>query len=174
MQQGLVHLYYGDGKGKTTAAVGLAVRMAGHGGRVLFCQFLKGRPTGELQSLQTLGVELLRTPAVLKFLYQMNQEEQATCRTQCCECLEKAASAAASGEYSLVVLDEVVDAQTLGLLPPDTLEALLAHRHPSCELVLTGHSAPEWLVQAADYISRVGAEKHPYNTGTPARQGVEF
>ena len=108
---GLIHAYTGDGKGKTTAAVGLCVRAAGRGLRVVFCQFLKGRASGELEPLERLGVTLMRMQdpeAQMKFTFQMTEAELEESRRQHRELLERAKAAAASGAYDLVVLDEAI------------------------------------------------------------------
>lgn len=171
---GLVHLYVGDGKGKTTAAVGLAVRFLGGGGRVLFCQFLKGRPTGELEPLERLGAVILRAKTCGKFVSTMDEAECRELRESHEECLRKAAACAASGEYGLVVLDEAVNAVNCGAIPPDSLPALLNHRAPTTEIVLTGRNPSPGLVAAADYHTEFLCRRHPFGRGVAAREGVEY
>lgn len=172
--KGLLHLYIGSGKGKTTAAVGLAARMAGTGKGVLFVQFLKGRPTGELASLAALGVVLRRTGDVKKFIPQMTPAERERCAEQCRECLGLARQALREGEYGLVVLDEALDAANRGMIDPKELLKAVVERHPSTEIVLTGRDPAPELVELADYISEIRCVKHPYEKGISARQGVEY
>ena len=171
---GLVHLYVGDGKGKTTAAIGLAVRFIGKGGRVAVFQFLKGRTTGELEPLQTLGARVQRAKCGQKFYSQMTGEEQRELRESHQACLAEAARLAAGGEAGLIVLDEVVDAVNLGVVELSDLLELLRHRDPGVEVVLTGRNPPSQLVDAVDYHTDFVCRKHPYQTGVAARSGVEF
>lgn len=171
---GLVHLYVGDGKGKTTAAVGLSVRCAGCGGRVLFCQFLKGRPTGELAPLESLGVWVLRAPGVSGFVSAMDKEALELCKKGHRDCLSQIRLAVNSGSYDLVVLDEAVDAVNTGLLPPEQVIELIQKRPAHTEMVLTGRNPPDSLVEASDYLTHFTCVKHPYQKGIPARPGIEY
>lgn len=173
-KQGLVHLYVGNGKGKTTAAIGLSVRFLGKGGQVAVYQFLKGRETGELKPLQTLGAQLHRAKCGPKFFSQMNEEEQRELRESHQDCLNQAAKFAASGEAGLIILDEVVDAVNLGVVELSDLLVLLRGRAPGVEVVLTGRNPPKEVVDAADYHTDFVCSKHPYQTGVAARPGVEF
>lgn len=166
----LVHLYAGDGKGKTTAAIGLAVRAKGAGYRVLVCQFLKGRYTSERAPLEALGISLLYAPQSEKFVFQMGDSEREEAGRQCRELLCQAKNSL--GDWDLLVLDEVTDAVDLGLLPMADLLDLL--RDPPAEVVLTGHTPDPALIHRADYYTRMTAEKHPYQKGIPAREGIEF
>lgn len=171
---GLVHLYVGNGKGKTTAAVGLAARCVGRGRKVLFCQFLKGRPTGEIEPLERLGVEVRRAKCWHKFFSRMNEAERAELRASHGDCLAGAGEAAASAAYDLVVLDEAVDAVNCGALEPEALLRLLRERSPSVEVVLTGRNPLPALVEAADYHTEFLCRKHPYEKGVASRPGVEY
>lgn len=171
---GLVHLYVGDGKGKTTAAVGLAVRAVGHEEPVLFCQFLKGRETGEIAQLRALGIEVQRAKTGERFFFQLSPAEQEELRKTHGQCLQEAAQAAAEGRYRLIVLDEVVDAANCGAVEYPALLALLAGRAPGVELVLTGRNPDPQLVEQADYLTEFVCRKHPYQRGIAARAGVEY
>lgn len=171
---GLVHLYVGDGKGKTTAAVGLVVRFLGMGGTALFCQFLKARPTGEIAPLQQLGAEVRRAKTSEKFFFQMDDAEKAQVRESHGECLSQAAVDAASGRYGLIVLDEVVDAVNCGAVGLAALLALLEGRHPTTEVVLSGRNPDPAIVAAADYYTEFVCRSHPYKKGIPSRPGVEY
>jgi len=172
-RQGFVHLYVGDGKGKTTAAVGLAVRALGCGHRVMIAQFLKGVPTGELEPLERLGATLMRDKDCLKFTFQMTPEELE--RTKRCHAgmLQKAHEAAAAGDVELLILDEVVDAVNAGVIPLESLTSLLGGRAAHVEVVLSGRNPPEILCDIADYYTIFKCVKHPYQTGVPARKGIE-
>lgn len=174
MNKGLVHLYTGDGKGKTTAAVGLAVRMLGCGGRVLLCQFLKGRATGELDSLNKLGASIIRTSAIIKFTNQMSEAELNRCKQECLECFDAAREAMQSGKFNMVIMDEVVDAVNLGFIECTRLVDAVKNRTPLTEVIITGHGPEQAIIDIADYYSNIQNVKHPYYQGTAARQGIEY
>lgn len=169
--KGLVHIYTGDGKGKTTAAMGLACRAAGAGLRVLIAQFLKGRDTGELVSLKKLGIPVLRTD-VKKFIPYMSEEEKAACKVGQENCFQEVCSQ--MEQYDLVVLDEALGAATMGMLNMNALLDCVRNKPQTTELVLTGRDAPQALIDCADYVSDIHCIKHPYEKGTPARKGIEF
>lgn len=170
--KGLIHLYTGTGKGKTTASVGLAVRATGAGKKVVFAQLMKGRDTSELTGLRELGVQVLRQNGAKKFVFQMNDEEKAAYRKTQTLCFQEAVERAQDSD--LLILDEVVSAVTTGMVAEKDLVDFLQHKPEGLEVVLTGRDAPESLRQLADYITNMQAEKHPYEQGVPARLGIEF
>lgn len=172
--KGYVHLYVGDGKGKTTAATGLAVRFLGSGGAVLFCQFLKGRPTGEIAPLEQLGAEVRRAKTSEKFFFQMDDVEKAQVRESHGRLLADAAADAAAGRFGLIVLDEVVDAVNCGAVEEGALLELLCGRNPATEVVLSGRNPGPAIVAAADYYTDFVCRAHPYQKGVPSRPGVEY
>lgn len=174
MNNGLVQIYTGDGKGKTTAAIGLAVRAAGAGFRCLFCQFLKGQDSAELAPLHNLGVEVLRTPEVTKFFWQMDDCEKKECLKSHEMCYNKLCKLLFEKEYGLVVLDEVFPAIQLGLLPLERVVQLVQGRPVNTELVMTGRDAQPELLALAEYVSEIRAVRHPYEQGVPARKGIEY
>ena len=171
---GLVHYYYGDGKGKTTASLGLALRAAGAEKRAVVTQFLKGSPYSEIKSLGKLGIEVKQTKNIKKFVFQMNEEEKQKAASDCADVLEFAANAARSGEYDLVVLDEVTDAIAVGLLDENSLLKLIENHSDKTEIVMTGHVPNEKVVELADYVTEMAKRKHPYDRGIMARKGIEF
>ncbi|MDR2397828.1 MAG: cob(I)yrinic acid a,c-diamide adenosyltransferase [Spirochaetaceae bacterium] len=173
---GLIHLYIGNGKGKTTAAVGLSVRAAGRDKQVLFAQFLKSTATGEIPALEKLGIRVVRSSQALGFTHQMNEETKAQCSQEQGKILHTVLEALAQADgkaLDLVVLDEVLDALNTRMLAEDSLRSLITGRPPELELVLTGRNPPTWLVAVADYVSEVTKIKHPYDRGIPARIGIE-
>lgn len=170
--RGCVHLYTGDGKGKTTAAVGLAARAAGQGLRVAFCQFMKDGRSGEVAALQKLGVAVFSPCGQNKFYWAMDTAEKAACAAAQRQILQWAAGRQAG--VDLLVLDEVVCAVELGLLERGALEALLDEKPQALELVLTGRGADEALMKRADYVTEMRAVAHPFAEGRPAKKGVEF
>ena len=163
----MIHLIEGDGKGKTSAAVGMCVRAAGHDWNVLFIQFLKDDSSGEIKPLQRLGVKTLHSPVNYGFLFQMNEEQKQETAYE----YRKMIKEATSSDAQLIVLDEVVHAVNFGLLTKDEIEQLL---NKDTEIVLTGRDAPKWLKDLSDYVSDINKVKHPYNQGIQARVGSEY
>lgn len=173
-QQGLVQIYYGDGKGKTTAAFGLAFRCAGWGRKVVIAQFLKSRACGEVMAAERFPeLTVLRTKEIHKFTFQMNEEEKAATARNCQDLFRQATALAVEQQARLLVMDEVIDAAR-GLLPMDELCAFLDNKPEELEVVMTGHSLPQELADRADYITLVRKEKHPYDKGVMARKEIEF
>jgi cob(I)alamin adenosyltransferase len=170
----MIHIYTGNGKGKTTAVVGLAVRAAGRGQRVVFAQFLKSAETGELEPLSRLGISVIRSKRSMGFTFAMNEAEKAACREEQRRLLDAALAAAASEQKAgLVVLDEVLDAVSTGMLEAGRLAAFLRALPADCEAALTGRPVPGWLAEMADYHSDIRKVKHPFDRGVPARAGIE-
>lgn len=167
---GLVHVYTGDGKGKTTAALGLAMRASGQGLRVLFLQFLKGYPRcGEHRLAEQHDLFKVVQPATAS-AFRARPEEA---RAQALRTLDLAREVL-GGDYDLVVLDEVITAVKLGSLTTDEVLALVRERSLGVELVLTGRGAPEEIIEAADLVTEMVKVKHPYERGVKARRGIEF
>lgn len=171
---GLVHLYCGDGKGKTTAAVGLAVRHSGRGGKVVFAQFLKDGTSGECRVLAKLGVTVLAANPVGKFSFRMTEEEKAETAAAIGRTFDAATGFAVRERATLLVLDEVCAAVNCGFLPEKTLTEFLESRPDSLEVVLTGRDPSENLQVHADYITEMKKWRHPFDEGVAAREGIEF
>lgn len=175
MQQGLIELYCGDGKGKTTAALGLILRASGRGLKVLLCQFLKGRVTGELNSLALLPqVKILRGKALTKFTFQMNEAEKLQVLKDHQNLLQQARELCQNGQVDLLVLDEAVGACALALLDEESLLDFLAKKPAGMEIVLTGRNPSPKLLASADYVSEIKKRKHPFDKGITAREGIEY
>lgn len=171
MDRGLVHIYYGEGKGKTTAAIGLTIRALGAGMKVLFCQFLKGRDTSEINILSALnGIDILRAPSPKKFTFQMNTEELTSLKEDNNNTLDQIIRLASM--YDMVVLDEGIGAYSKNLLDSDKLLEFIDSK-PLCEIVLTGRGPDEDLLSRGDYISKIVKTCHPYDKGIPSRVGIE-
>ncbi|MGQ9780108.1 MAG: cob(I)yrinic acid a,c-diamide adenosyltransferase [Bacillota bacterium] len=171
---GMVQVYTGDGKGKTTAALGLALRAVGHGWRVVFFQFLKGqRADGELAAARRLAPELVIIPCGTgEFIIGRppTAEEVALAR----EGLARARRVLAAGEAEMVVLDEVAAAIGLGLLEETAVLEAIRSRAPGVEVVLTGRAMPAGLLAAADLISEVKCLRHPFQRGFAGREGIDY
>ena len=173
-REGLIHLYIGDGKGKTTAAAGLAARAAGSGRRVVFAQFLKGSRTGETASLEALGVMVVRSGQDHGFCWDMDMDRREACRAEQSRIFAEAKEAAEAAPTALLALDEALDAMAEGLLDEEGLRGFLARKPEGLELALTGRDAPDWLKEMAGYITEMKKIKHPYDRGIPARESVEY
>ncbi|MDR3333403.1 MAG: cob(I)yrinic acid a,c-diamide adenosyltransferase [Treponema sp.] len=170
---GLIHLYIGNGKGKTTASVGLSVRAAGRDKRVVFAQFLKSGFTGELRSLETLGIVVIRSEIPLGFTHLMDEAAKAACANEQGKVWNRVMEAIQAEPVDLLVLDEVLDALTTKMLDEQVFRSFVENKPAELELVLTGRGPAEWLVEKADYISEVKKVKHPFDRGMPARVGIE-
>lgn len=172
---GLVHLYTGDGKGKTTAALGLAMRAAGWGHQVLIVQFLKGRDCGELHSLsEVANIRLLRLSRDYGFTSTMTGEELSSVREEHDSMLAKASRAVRGVRCTVLVLDEVTAALRHDLIDDEALVELIDTRPPEVEIVMTGRDAPEVLTSRADYITTMRKTRHPFDSGAPSREGIEW
>ena len=171
---GLIHLYCGEGKGKTTCAMGLALRAAGRGIPVVIAQFLKSENTGERTALAAVpGVTLLPLPEQVKFTFRMTEQEKAEEGRRCTERLREA-FALAEAQGGLLILDEVCAAISAGMLPQEEVVRRIDQRRPDLELVLTGRDPIPELTDRADYITAFENRRHPYDRGIPAREGIEY
>ncbi len=175
--KGRVHIYTGDGKGKTTAAVGLATRAAGWGQKVLFVQFFKedSAPSGEKEVFRDLlpTVELIRSNCRHPF-FTGDKTDKEDVKSRIRATYEEATEKAGSGEVDLLVLDEVMGAVKGGWIGMEELLEFLCDRPPGLEVALTGRDAPPELVKNADYVTEMLMIKHPFNEGHSAKKGVEF
>ncbi len=171
-----LHLYTGMGKGKTTAAMGLALRAIGHGQKVLVAQFLKDGRSGELNALRAFSNAIVWEDAPVQgFVYQMTDEQKAVAHAQMTGQLRDLTNAVRQYRPDLIVLDELGMALSLDMADEDAARTLIETALSTGETVVTGYFLPEWLRAMGDYISVISAEKHPYETeGLEARKGVEF
>ena len=174
MKQGLLHLYTGDGKGKTSAAVGLAVRGCGAGLKVLFVQFLKGGDSSEIAPICSLGIQVLCQEGPVKFVFQMTPEERTEYLHSQAQLMREAFQKAKEEEFDLLVLDEAVGGLSTGVLDLAELCTLLDSRPKGLEVALTGRDAPAELLQRAHYVTNLQGVKHPYEQGQAARRGIEY
>lgn len=167
----MIQIYCGDGKGKTTAAMGLALRMAGNGGKVCVVQFLKGSVSGEVEMLVKNGINVSRCDRDYGFYKSMSETD----RAQIMEChnqnLRKAVSELK--DLDMLVLDEIFAAVNLGLVDMDLIRSAV-EGCGSAEIVLTGRNPDKYFLDRADYISEIKKIRHPFDKGVRARKGVEF
>ncbi|MEM2138061.1 MAG: cob(I)yrinic acid a,c-diamide adenosyltransferase [Candidatus Anstonellaceae archaeon] len=188
-KEGLVHILTGDGNGKTTSAVGIAVRAAGRGLRVAFIQFLKGGLSGELASLEKLGVTVISKTkhcpnqaaherqlsekgfvVFCKGCFAINEKDKQLVAAA----FEQAREFSSSGKYDLVILDEIFWAVLEGLISEGQLLSLISGKSPSCELILTGRGATKAVGEKSNYITSVEKKKHPFDTGVLSRAGIDY
>lgn len=165
----MLHLYWGNGKGKTTAAMGLALRALGHGRRVAIVQFLKDGTSGEIAPLRAAGAAVYACPNA-KFTWLMDEADKAAAR----EASARALGQALAEPFDLLVLDEACAALKSGILDEALLRRAVAFAKNGREVVLTGRDPAPWLQDAADYSTEMRAHRHPYADGVAAREGVEY
>ena len=169
------HIYYGDGKGKTTAAIGLAVRAAGSKMKVLFVQFLKTEFSGERHILShTENVTLTFCPLELKFTFDMDDKEKAQAAKIFKGIFDNAVTTALTEKYDMVVLDEVFEAINAHMLSESEVYEFITNAPSSMEIVMTGHNPPQKFMDCAEYITEFKKIKHPYDRGITGRIGIEF
>lgn len=175
----MIHLYTGEGKGKTTAAIGLCIRALGRGFRVCFSQFMKGNDTGELYILENLsGITILRSEKNFGFYGAMSEADRRELTEIHNRMLDELLLAAERKACQMMVLDEVTYPVNWGLLDQEKLKRLLCFGREGTEgeieLVLTGRNAEGFLQNAADYVTEMTCVRHPYERGIHARIGIEF
>lgn len=171
----LIHIICGDGKGKTTAAIGLSVRAAGRNQKVLIARFLKSNDSGELITLEKIEqITVLPVTKFFGFTWQMNEEQIQEAKEYYNDTLKQAIFLAAEEEYDLLILDEILSVYNYGFIEHAILLDFLANKPKKLEVVMTGRDPKEELCDLADYISEVKKVKHPFEQGVPARIGIEY
>lgn len=171
LPRGYVQVYTGDGKGKTTAALGLALRASGRGLHTYIGQFMKGQRYGELQALRDHPYITLEQYGEVHHIYRDTVTEEDIAKAR--QGLERAREAMLSGKYDIVVLDEVNVSIWFGLLEAEDVLALLDQKPEHVEVVLTGRRAPQALIDRADLVTEMREVKHYYQHGVKARVGIE-
>jgi len=173
---GLLIVHTGNGKGKTTAALGLAVRAWGQGLRILILQFIKGKwKYGELKALEKFSPQI-QIRALGRGFTRKNASEEDTLLHQkaAADALAEAAMEIKNGLWDMVILDEINYAVKFGLVPLPNLMRIVEEKPPAMHLVLTGRDAAEEIIDRADLVTEMKEIKHPYKTGIPAQCGIEF
>jgi cob(I)alamin adenosyltransferase len=171
MKNALIHVYTGNGKGKTTASLGLAMRATGHGLRVYMIQFMKGRINyGELETADLIPTFTMKQFGRPDFVSKENPDPEDIKLAQ--EGFKHAREIIFSGKYDMVILDEINVAMDYNLVAVKDVLDLLAERPPTVELILTGRNCPREIVKIADYVTEMLEIKHPYQEGTMAREGI--
>lgn len=170
---GRIHLYYGDGKGKTTAAVGQVIRAAGSGLQVLVFQFLKNNESSERKILEQIpNITCLNGREPVKFVSRMNKDEKAETRRYNNKALDEIVKFCSP--FDVLLLDEALCAVQLNVLSEEKMLSFLKHKPRGLEVILTGHVITENLLEVADYVTQMTKIKHPYDQGKLAREGIEY
>lgn len=174
--KGLIHIYTGDGKGKTTAAIGAGIRALGRGRKVLMVQFLKGWETGEVFTLKKLepSFTLKRSEEEIKFPWQMDGKEKIRAAFIQGQLLEYAVGHMEDSNFDFIILDEIMACINLGFVDLDPVVKMLEGKPRNVEIIMTGRDAPLSLVERADYVSEIQNVKHPMDDGITARKGIEY
>lgn len=171
---GLIHIYFGDGKGKTTTGMGLITRAAGYGYRVLLYQFMKNNQTSERNVLgQVDNITIIDGLEQEKFSFQMTEEEKAERRSYYRAQFQKVTELAVSQKYDVLFLDEVIYTISAGLLEEQIVLEFLRGKPENLEVILTGNTPSGAMLDAADYVSEIRKIKHPYDKGQSSRMGIE-
>ena len=170
---GLIHIYCGDGKGKTTAAIGLAIRAAGAGKRVVFAQFFKDGSSSEIRVLKAVeNIQAVHCNTVRGFWKRMDDVQKAKVSKDYTSYLAEIIMLAKDAD--LLVLDEIISACNHGTVTEATVLDFLRDKPNNLEVALTGRGPSETLLKFADYVSEIKKVKHPYDCGIAAREGIEF
>ena len=170
---GKIHIYYGNGKGKTTAAVGQIIRAAGSGLRVLVFQFLKDNSSSERVILEQIpNITCLPGREKIKFFNQMNGEEKAELKHYNTKALDEIVKFCTN--FDVLVLDEALCAIHLNVLSEEKIRSFLEHKPRGLEVILTGHEVSQDMLDLADYATMMMKVKHPYDRKVMAREGIEF
>jgi cob(I)alamin adenosyltransferase len=173
MQKGLLMVFTGNGKGKTTSALGLSLRSAGHGLKVCFIQFIKGGwKYGELNSVGKFKDMIDFYVMGRGFTWESDDIEKD--KKMGCKAWDFAQRAIASGQYNLVVLDEFTYILNYGGLDKQKALQILKNRPPNLHIAITGRDASDKLIAAADLVTEMKESKHPFNAGIKAQKGIEF
>lgn len=174
MKDGLLQVYTGDGKGKTTAAFGLAFRAYGRGFKVAVVQFMKTWVTGEVQLAETLeNFHVKRIDTSPKFTWEMNEAELEELRLEIRKGFDYVRNMVKENKYDLLVLDEINHIIIKEFVSKEEILEFIDSKPDTLEIVMTGRNAPDWLMEKADLVTEMKCIKHPFEKGIPARVGIE-
>ena len=170
MEKGYVQIYTGNGKGKTTAALGLITRAVGHNFKIFLCQFLKGRDYGELHTLQKFETVTYERYGRGVFIKEFVTDEDKKLMREGYESLK---NALLSGKFDIVIADEILGTLRYDLISVDEIKFLIENKPETTELILTGRNAPDELIEMADLVTEMKEVKHYFQKGVMARKGIE-
>jgi cob(I)alamin adenosyltransferase len=172
--KGLVHIYTGDGKGKTTASIGLSIRCAGSGGDVLFSQFIKDNQSSELNILRQIpNIHVILCNRTFGFISRLSESERLDAKKVYSDYLYYVLELAKSKEYRMLVMDEIIGAYNHDVIDRQLFLDFLNNRPEALEVILTGRNPTKELLELADYVSDIRKVKHPFDHGIYARIGIE-
>jgi len=176
VEKGLIQVYTGDGKGKTTAAIGQGIRALGRGYTVYMVQFLKSQDTGELKVLEKLepGFKVFRFEKKHGFIFNMDENEIAELKNEVKAAFDFVKTVLQNNECDILILDEIMAVMGNGLIDIDDVADVLRNKPSGVEIILTGRNAPDRILELADYVSCNMCEKHPFEEGIGARKGIEY
>lgn len=176
MENGLVQVYCGNGKGKTTAAIGLGIRAVGNDYKVIMIQFLKNDSTGECRTIKSLepDFKIFHFEKKRGFTWELSDEEKNELRSETSNALKFASKVMDTGQCDVLILDELLNSLELGFVSEEEVCELIDNKAEDVELILTGRNLPESIAQRADYISKIEDIKHPMEKGIDARKGIEY
>lgn len=176
ISKGYVEIYTGDGKGKTTAALGLGMRAAGNGMKVYMVQFLKGDFTGELESVKKLEpyFKIYRFEKKRDFFWNLNEEEKLELKKEIKEAIDFCIDAEKNNKCDILILDEIMGVLRNKILEEDDVLNLIETKPSNMELILTGRNVPEKILSKADLVTEMKPIKHYFEKGIPARKGIEY
>lgn len=175
MNKGYIQIYTGNGKGKTTAAMGLSIRAAGNGMKVCIVQFLKAWKTGELNSLEQIdNIDVFRFQTIKKFTWQLNEEEFNALKLEVKKTYDFILKVFEEKKYDVVIVDEIMGALGAKLLTEQEVLNLMDRKPETIEFVMTGRNPTEAIINKADLVTEMKPIKHYYEQGVKSRQGIEF
>ncbi|MGB9679575.1 MAG: cob(I)yrinic acid a,c-diamide adenosyltransferase [Minisyncoccia bacterium] len=175
MEKGLLQIYTGDGKGKTTASIGLGIRAAGRGFKVYMVQFLKGADTGELYTLKSIeNFKVFRFQTTEKFFWTLNEEEKKVLAEDMKKAYDFVVDVLKNKKCDLLILDEIMGAIHSKIYSIEDVLKLIDMKPQEIEMVLTGRAAPKELIEKADLVTEMKMIKHPFEKGIQARYGIEY
>ncbi len=174
MEKGFVHIYYGEGKGKTSAALGLAIRASGAGLGVLVVQFNKGSDSSEINSLSKMGIASIKVQNEDGYVPFMGQDKKAQCLKNYQHYLAKVSELVSNNTYDVIILDELLAALETGMVEIQQVVDLIQNKSAQVELIITGRYPTHELIGMADYVSEIKLIKHPYSKGVYSRLGIEY
>jgi cob(I)alamin adenosyltransferase len=176
LEQGYVQVYTGNGKGKTTAALGLGLRAAGNKYKVYMIQFLKSGKTGELQGIEALKpyFEVFRFEKPRGFFWTLNEEQKKELKEEVQEAYNFAMQVFEENLCDILILDEIMGALRNQLVTEDQIISLIEKRPQNMELIMTGRDVPEEIIKRADLVTEMKDIKHYFNAGVGFRKGIEY
>ena len=176
MTRGMVQVYTGNGKGKTTAAIGQGIRCVGRGLKVYMIQFLKSGETGELKICNQLGdcFQIFRFEKPRGFFWKLKEEEKKALKEEIEKAFAFAEQIVNKKQCDVLILDEIMGAMSNQMIKIEKVCALIKSKPAHMELILTGRNVPQEILELADYVSDIQAIKHPIDSGVAARKGIEY